>query len=53
MTTVAIIGTGKMGGVMVRRLAAGGFDLTLWNRTAWRRWKGGELLILAGDPAVP
>jgi len=53
MTTVAIIGTGKMGGAM-RRLAAAGFDLTLWNRTACRRWKGGELLILAaGDPAVP
>lgn len=33
MTMVAIIGTGKMGGAMARRLAAAGFDLTLWNRT--------------------
>jgi 3-hydroxyisobutyrate dehydrogenase len=33
MTTVAILGTGKMGGAMARRLAASGFDLTLWNRT--------------------
>jgi 3-hydroxyisobutyrate dehydrogenase-like beta-hydroxyacid dehydrogenase len=34
MTTVAIIGTGKMGGAIARRLAAVGFDLTLWNRTS-------------------
>ncbi|HEY8755505.1 MAG TPA: NAD(P)-dependent oxidoreductase [Candidatus Dormibacteraeota bacterium] len=33
MTVVAILGTGKMGGAMARRLAASGFDLTLWNRT--------------------
>jgi 3-hydroxyisobutyrate dehydrogenase len=33
MTTVAILGTGKMGGAMARRLAASGFELTLWNRT--------------------
>jgi 3-hydroxyisobutyrate dehydrogenase-like beta-hydroxyacid dehydrogenase len=33
MTTVAILGTGKMGGAMARRLASSGFDLTLWNRT--------------------
>jgi 3-hydroxyisobutyrate dehydrogenase len=33
MTRVAILGTGKMGGAMARRLAASGFDLTLWNRT--------------------
>ncbi len=32
-TRVAIIGTGKMGGAMARRLASSGFDLTLWNRT--------------------
>jgi 3-hydroxyisobutyrate dehydrogenase len=33
-TKIAILGTGKMGGAMARRLAASGFDLTLWNRTA-------------------
>ena len=36
MTRVAILGTGKMGGAMARRLAASGFDLTLWNRTPER-----------------
>lgn len=33
MTTLAILGTGKMGGAMARRLAASEFDVTLWNRT--------------------
>jgi 3-hydroxyisobutyrate dehydrogenase-like beta-hydroxyacid dehydrogenase len=33
MTRVAILGTGKMGGAMARRLAGAGFELTLWNRT--------------------
>ena len=36
MTTVAIVGTGKMGGAMARRLASAGFDVTLWNRSAAR-----------------
>jgi 3-hydroxyisobutyrate dehydrogenase-like beta-hydroxyacid dehydrogenase len=34
MTTVAILGTGKMGSAIARRLADSGFDLTLWNRTS-------------------
>jgi 3-hydroxyisobutyrate dehydrogenase len=33
-TSVAILGTGKMGGAMARRLAAAGFEMILWNRTA-------------------
>jgi 3-hydroxyisobutyrate dehydrogenase len=33
---IAILGTGKMGGAMARRLASCGFDVTLWNRTASR-----------------
>ena len=33
---VAIIGTGKMGGAMARRLKAQGYELTLWNRTRER-----------------
>jgi 3-hydroxyisobutyrate dehydrogenase len=31
---VAILGTGKMGGAMARRLAGAGLDVTLWNRSA-------------------
>lgn len=33
---VAILGTGKMGAAMARRLAAAGHELTLWNRHASR-----------------
>jgi 3-hydroxyisobutyrate dehydrogenase-like beta-hydroxyacid dehydrogenase len=33
---VAILGTGKMGGAMARRLAGTGHELTLWNRTRER-----------------
>ena len=33
---VTILGTGKMGGAMARRLSESGHDLTLWNRTRER-----------------
>ena len=33
---VAILGTGKMGGAMARRLSSQGHELTLWNRTRAR-----------------
>jgi 3-hydroxyisobutyrate dehydrogenase-like beta-hydroxyacid dehydrogenase len=33
---VAILGTGKMGGAIARRLASAGHELTLWNRTRER-----------------
>jgi 3-hydroxyisobutyrate dehydrogenase/2-hydroxy-3-oxopropionate reductase len=33
---VAVLGTGKMGGAMARRLSTTGHDLTLWNRTRER-----------------
>ncbi len=33
---VAILGTGKMGGAMARRLSSAGHELTLWNRTQER-----------------
>ena len=33
---VAILGTGKMGGAMARRLSSEGHELTLWNRTRER-----------------
>lgn len=36
MTTVAVLGTGKMGGAMARRFASCGFDVTVWNRTRAR-----------------
>ena len=36
MTHVAVLGTGRMGGAIARRLAAAGHELTLWNRTPER-----------------
>jgi 3-hydroxyisobutyrate dehydrogenase-like beta-hydroxyacid dehydrogenase len=33
VTKVAVLGTGRMGGAIARRLAASGFDLTVWDRT--------------------
>lgn len=33
MTTVAVLGTGRMGAAFARRLAASGSDVTLWDRT--------------------
>jgi 3-hydroxyisobutyrate dehydrogenase-like beta-hydroxyacid dehydrogenase len=33
---VAVLGTGKMGGTIARRLAGAGFDVVLWNRTRER-----------------
>lgn len=50
MTTVAILGTGKMGGAMARRLAASGFQIVLWNRT---RDKAEQLQVgrVAATPA--
>ncbi|MBB6556827.1 NAD(P)-dependent oxidoreductase [Nonomuraea rubra] len=33
---VAVIGTGAVGGAVVRRLLAGGHDVVVWNRTASR-----------------
>lgn len=33
---VALLGTGKMGAAIARRLAAAGFELVLWNRTRER-----------------
>jgi 3-hydroxyisobutyrate dehydrogenase len=33
MTTVAVLGIGKMGGAIARRLKTGGFDVSVWDRT--------------------
>jgi 3-hydroxyisobutyrate dehydrogenase-like beta-hydroxyacid dehydrogenase len=32
MTSVAVLGTGKMGGAIARRLKAGGFEVSVWDR---------------------
>jgi len=34
--TVAVLGTGTMGGAMARRLCGAGFDVRVWNRTRER-----------------
>ena len=36
MTAVAVLGTGRMGGAIARRLAGSGFEVTVWDRTAAR-----------------
>ena len=33
MKKVAVLGTGKMGGAIARRLKSGGFDVSVWDRT--------------------
>jgi len=33
MAAIAVLGTGRMGGAIARRLKASGFELTLWDRT--------------------
>jgi 3-hydroxyisobutyrate dehydrogenase-like beta-hydroxyacid dehydrogenase len=35
-TRVAVLGTGRMGSAIARRLAETGIDLVLWNRTRAR-----------------
>lgn len=46
MTVVAVIGTGVMGGPMARNLAAAGFDVRAWNRTAEKaRALAGERIL--------
>jgi 3-hydroxyisobutyrate dehydrogenase-like beta-hydroxyacid dehydrogenase len=47
---VAILGTGKMGGAMAKRLNAAGHELTLWNRTRERAEKLG-IGTVASTPA--
>ena len=47
---VAILGTGKMGGAMARRLNSAGHELTLWNRTP-ERAKALDVGKVAATPA--
>ncbi len=42
MNKVAVLGTGKMGGAIVRRLKSGGFDVSVWDRTAVERTQAGS-----------
>jgi 3-hydroxyisobutyrate dehydrogenase len=39
VTSVAVVGAGALGAAMATRLAEGGFDVCLWNRTAARAEK--------------
>src|SRR5258708_22993445 len=48
---VAILGTGKMGGAIARRLKVEGHDLALWNRTRQRAEAVG-VGVVAATPAV-
>jgi len=49
-TRIAVLGTGRMGSALVRRLAGAGFELTLWDRTA-ERAKAVGLGRIAAAPA--
>jgi 3-hydroxyisobutyrate dehydrogenase-like beta-hydroxyacid dehydrogenase len=53
MTTVAVVGTGRMGSAMARSLARGGVDLVLHNRSAERAEALANELgaSLAGSPS--
>jgi 3-hydroxyisobutyrate dehydrogenase-like beta-hydroxyacid dehydrogenase len=50
---VAILGTGRMGSAIAQRLAEGGAELTLWNRTGDRASKLAERLGLGLPAASP
>jgi 3-hydroxyisobutyrate dehydrogenase/2-hydroxy-3-oxopropionate reductase len=52
-STVAVLGTGRMGAAMVRRLAGAGFDLVVWNRDASKAEACAELAgaRVAASPA--
>jgi 3-hydroxyisobutyrate dehydrogenase len=50
---VAILGTGRMGSAIAERLAEGGAELTLWNRTTDRASKLAERLGLKPPAATP
>lgn len=46
-TRVAVLGLGKMGSALARRLADSGYELTLWNRTRARAEELGAGRVLA------
>ena len=47
--TIAILGTGKMGSAIARRLADSGYELVLWNRTRERAEALGVTLTLENE----
>jgi len=50
--TVAVLGTGNMGGAMARRLCGAGFDVRVWNRTRERAGTRAEAgASVAASPA--
>jgi 3-hydroxyisobutyrate dehydrogenase-like beta-hydroxyacid dehydrogenase len=54
MAEVALLGTGRMGAAMARRVAAAGHRLTVWNRTAASALAlagADESIAVAGEPA--
>jgi len=52
MTTVAVLGTGKMGAGMARQLLRHGFDVRVWNRSPDKAAPlAGDGATVAGDPA--
>lgn len=46
-TRIAVLGTGKMGGTIARRLAETGYDVTVWNRTRSRAEQVGAGTVAA------
>ncbi|MCY0093852.1 NAD(P)-dependent oxidoreductase [Hoeflea ulvae] len=49
MTTIAIVGTGRMGSAYAKRLIESGYDVTVWNRTPSRTSAAAE----AGAEVAP
>ncbi|MFB8060587.1 NAD(P)-dependent oxidoreductase, partial [Kitasatospora purpeofusca] len=52
MEKIAFLGLGRMGLPMARRLASGGYPLTVWNRTPGRVPEPVEGLVEVADPAA-
>src|SRR5229473_1715135 len=50
MTKVAVLGTGKMGGAIARRLKTGGFQVSVWDRTR-RKAQALDVGRVADSPA--
>lgn len=51
MTTVAVLGTGIMGGPMARNIAAAGHDVRVWNRTRDKAEALADAAVVASSPA--